>query len=270
MELIIIRNYSNFVCVSICLISSVLSQTSNILLIEYPNKLNFYDQFEQKIETPTFASLTPFKVLKRNTFLSDELTPCISVEFQEKHYFILKDGNKKLINFKNAGLIQLINSAKIHNLVYQIKKTSDYYLNIYLSNKTGKLAAGSYESVIDLNRFNLIKYASHKYVWVRKSALSREGKNETPSTESTVNLSEIISYFEHTNKLYKKFGLYFLESEAVPFWNIEQKKNEITCLLKASDTSFSKELLKEMYRYLNESNVKKITKDTINLMLVIK
>ena len=239
--------------VALCFIFfyTINAQKIDVLLVEYPNKLTFFNEFEQKIETPTFASLTPFQILERNTTLSDNLTKCISVKFKKNIFFILKNSKKELVNASSAGLIQVLKNVQYKEEETQLKNRTKYYSNIYQLNTNGRVNSGLYKRFLELNKHSLIQFANHKFVWVSTKSLEIAKINMVEENIDVSLVKQIKLRFEVSNKRYRKIIKSMGIDEKIPTWIYKENSDSKYYILKANERSVSKELFDEMKRYLD-------------------
>lgn len=85
------------------------------VLVEQPQALIIYDHFKNPLPEKKREALgknVPFLVIERNLTFEDGLTNAMRVSFENSEYYIGKDADGAMLNYKNAGKIELVKQAR--------------------------------------------------------------------------------------------------------------------------------------------------------------
>jgi hypothetical protein len=91
-------------------ITSVVSQTFDVIIIEKPHQLIAYDAFQQSLAPSQLTVLQPFvpmKILKAHEVLGDGLTSCMKVDVDGNIFFLLSDNNGKPSGWNKLGTVKI-------------------------------------------------------------------------------------------------------------------------------------------------------------------
>lgn len=92
--------------------------SAEFLLIEHPQRLRVYDRFEQFVQDPAAAGLTPFaalQVLTERGTLGDGITPVMQVRISGEIYFLIRDPETgTLVGERELGSVTRVKNARTH------------------------------------------------------------------------------------------------------------------------------------------------------------
>ncbi len=97
------------------IITPVISQTFDVVIIEKPHYLTAYDVFQQSLSSPQLAIIRPFvpmKILKTRDVLSDGFTGCMKVEVDGNIFFLLNGSSGKLEGWNKLGAIRMFKQKR--------------------------------------------------------------------------------------------------------------------------------------------------------------
>ena len=100
-------------------------------IIENPSALVIYNQYEQRMAESEKTALQKFsvwKILSENQFLSDQFTAITKVSLTNKIFYFQRSVNGELINYEDAGRIEILKNPKIIGDTIRIKQTNQIFL----------------------------------------------------------------------------------------------------------------------------------------------
>jgi len=92
------------------IITPVISQTFDFVVIEKPRYLTVYDVFQQSLSSQQLALIQPFvpmRILNARDILSDGFTNCMKVDVDGDIFFLLSNNNGKLEGWNKLGAIRI-------------------------------------------------------------------------------------------------------------------------------------------------------------------
>lgn len=242
------------------------AQTADFLITTNPEAVILYNTYQQRIpelRRRQFPSNTPWRILERSTFLSDQFTPVMRVEHDNDTYFIELDAGgepRAMEGYPDPGY-RFFRNCTIQTDTLQITQADKIAL---------RDAAEGGDVITLLNRDMLLQtvfsYRNFLYVhtmertirygWIKKSQSVFWEKVEAAKGMVTITLPQrlrdrIYQRIEETNELYTLYFSWMNEryekSKPAPQWFLEDSDNAIVCRM--NDAEYA-EQLQESTRYL--------------------
>jgi len=227
---------------------SLIQEHVNIIQIEMPNTLVFYNEYEELIDSPTFPEFSPFTILQRNTLLSDGLTSAMLVEYNKRKYYVKKDDSKKLVNHKRAGKIHLLHSVKKQNKEIRIHKDIARYKTVYSTKDTETFIPGIYTFLFEKNGYYLVTDTKYRlYRWI-KSSDKRFYTIEKRAKHTSSQYVELLrNEVSRANTLYEKILKSVPNASFTsPVWSFDDQSDAFVFSLFCDKPSLNDSLFKDM------------------------
>jgi hypothetical protein len=150
-----------------------LQQGQLVVLVEHPQALIIYDRFKNKLDSKSleaFSAFTAFQVKQRNLTFENGITNAMHVTLDASDYYILKDKNGSMLNYKDAGRVELFQNCEILNKSYFI--TTDLKTTTR-TNTSAILPSGSVvQAIFKTGKRVYIRLSSGLYTFVDSQKLA--------------------------------------------------------------------------------------------------
>jgi hypothetical protein len=207
------------------------SATSDFVIIESPKSFTIYNQYEQALSASEISELPaylPFKIVKTDTKLGDQITRVMQCSLGQKIYYILEDDNGAITG--NKDMLQVVKGCIIlDDTVEILQDGAALSQRETLSSSVKKLSKGNV--IVLLFRYKNSFYAMQpilkpQYGWLPSSArnaFKHVSKTNTPDTLLTDQTKKLlIEHIEYANAQYKILFDAFNKSsgmqKSIPEW----------------------------------------------------
>lgn len=238
-------------------------------IIENPSALVIYNQYEQRMAESEKTALQKFsvwKILSENQFLSDQFTAITKVSLTNKIFYFQRSVNGELINYEDAGRIEILKNPKIIGDTIRIKQTNQIFLvnaeePIGLSEGTLLKRHFKYQ-----NRYYVEKVGNKQTGWITLPPTNfwekyRPGSIESPPDEKILIQIENIfkTYNQRLGKLFEYLNTKYETRHPLPQWSGERFASSIRYKIKPNsyrnrfnDTQF--QIIQELRDQLHGSS----------------
>lgn len=223
------------------------------LIVEKPAALVVYDRYQQSLDERarrTLPRFLPVRVLSQREFLSDRLTPCMSVEIQGSPYYLLLDSGNELSGSASAGRLLHIKRADPLNDTVAVIRNGRLKFEQPSDGRQQTLQAGEkLARVFSLSgRTYVWRKATSSYGWVEVREKEKGSlwipSVRAPASRETIDLSRlqdsVRSRLSAVNHLLSRIFSHFnndLHLERVPpQWTFHASGDTVICQLEGTST----------------------------------
>ena len=229
----------------------------DFLIIEKPGSLLIYNSYQQTVGLREKGMLTPFLpmgIVDEDAVLPDGFTRCMKIEIYGTLYYLLKDREKRLVGFGNAGMVRIFRETTVFQDTVEIAGEGPAFLTLPDGNETFRLAKGDL-----LQRF--FSHGSRTYVaclgphpvfgWLSNETAPRLRTWQTPvspgvydSTLATRARGRIEDRLKETNyiltRMYNLLNARTHQQRPAPHWRLKPDESGMVCVLenRGSNSTF--------------------------------
>ncbi len=227
--------------------STTSATRADYLIIEHPQQLVIYNQYQQRVSSSEKSALlpnVPFRILNSNDVLGDGFTRCMKVELGGRNFFLEKDENGTLLGSEGAGARQLYNAAGVLEDTIEILRSDRLVLSDMHLSRTADVEVGDrilrvfrldgkvYGKLLGANErygwINLGDAASRDWRVARELGLSVSDQLQKILPQIEVRLKEVN---EKLSRLYEHFNNKSPQRRQPPQWELLRAGNSISCIL---------------------------------------
>jgi hypothetical protein len=262
----VMRNSIKTVFFAILLSVSIASaEKADYLIIDNPKAFSVLDKYEQKLGPETgrpIVAYVPFKIIRENQTLGDQITSALKVQVFDNTYFFLTDDKNELLGGKGSLYKQRFKGCEVLGDTVTVIKGNAVTISAEYPAKgkqTGMqkgdvlIRIFSYQNSFCVQRMG----AKPLYGWCPASAaLVWEAlKNTAPAKDTGIRpivISRIQSHIDVVNRKYRQSFDYFNkvtgQDKSAPAWNMSAAGSSIKCTMSGGYNYAS--LLEESTKYL--------------------
>ncbi len=225
---------------------------ADFFVCENPRALIIKNRFQQNLSESELNALVPFapwRIIDKNSLMSDQFTEAMKVSFKNQIYYILKNETGGLINLGDAGKSDIYKDCVLVHDTIEITRdrvisfakhySGDGFIR-YLSSGERLSRLFKYRSAY----FSESASAGPEFGWIRLSGGRGWQPFSKPQSVRTSNIPEhlrerIIAKFAEANQTYSEYFSYFNKKydheKKIPHWVVVITDEKITAGLEPSE-----------------------------------
>jgi len=224
-------------------------RTEAYLIVQHPDHLLVYNQYQQRITTGERLLFTPFipmHIVDLHATLSDNYTPCVKIRLGDDIFYLLTNGQKTLLSSASLGYVRLFNHVKsLEDTVRIIHPTGVDFLSPDKLHEDKLLHGGvavryfQYEGMI----YGQVLDNQQHCGWIDQSVATEKYTVSAKSSEheelSKKIRDRIGGKIREVNSALKSLFLYFCaqsnQQKIIPQWHIAMSDHAIACTLEPAN-----------------------------------
>ncbi len=238
---------------------------ADFLIVENIDRYTVLNRYEQPLTgtmKKQFLPFSPLQIIDDETTLGDQITKVLTVLYDQKEYFLLKDENGNLVGDKKNRYNRRYRNCTVTGDTIQITRARAVFLAQKYPSQGKRFYCKKGEQCIRIFSYKGYHYvktigASARFGWSSLGAkkLWKVVRNVTPKREYNLDAvlkDRIVARLEKANKAYRDYFTYFNEltkmEKSIPRWRYSFGENMVRCTL--TEPYKSTEQLEESTYYL--------------------